>query len=330
MIRWGILGTSFISDTMAEVIRASGASEIVAVAGRDGGRAGDFATRFAIPHVAFSYEALIADPRVDAVYIGLPNHVHHTYTIMAAQHGKHVLSEKSLSTDMDKADQMLMAVAEAGIFFVEGLMYRAHPVIERLVALLKDGRIGGLRSINALYAADIARFVNPQSRGALYNLGCYPVSLMQLVVDTMGGSGSFAAREIRAFGARSITDGNIADAVAAVRFDNGVLATVATSETHGMTHEFTVTGDRASLRFRTNPWLPVAGDNVIEVISHETGGFAELITVRDDNDAFHHQLKRVEAAIRAGDREAAAPSPGHAESRAIMAFLADWEAACGN
>nr|WP_316654515.1 Gfo/Idh/MocA family oxidoreductase [uncultured Gellertiella sp.] len=324
---WGLLGTSFISDTMAEAIALSPGSRLAAVQGRDAGRLEDFAARHAIAATHAGIGALVSDPAVDVVYVGLPNHLHAEATIAAARAGKAVLCEKSLTTTMEDARLLAGAVRSCGTFFVEGLMYRAHPVIETALELLTGGRIGHLRGINALYAADIARFVNPAGKGVLYDLGCYPASLTQLVIDRMMGAGQFSRHRISAFGARDKASGNIADTVAAIRFECGVLATISTSETHGMVHEFTVTGDHASLRFRTNPWLPVAGDNIIEIISHETGAVQETVTIHDTNDAFFHQVQRVEQALAAGAGEARAPSPTLAESLDIMAFLTGWEAA---
>lgn len=324
-LRWGLLGTSFISETMAEAIALSAGSSVVAVQGRDRQRLAEFGRRHAIPACHETLEALIADPAVDIVYVGLPNHLHAEATIAAARAGKAVLCEKSLTTTMKEADALVAAIRAAGTFFVEGLMYRAHPVISHALELLTEGRIGHVKSINALYAADIARFVNPHGKGVLYDLGCYPASLLQLVMDRMSGAGAFSRHEIRAFGTRDVDSGNLVDAVAAVKFENGVLATLSTSETHGMVHEFTVTGDHASLRFRTNPWLPVAGDNIIEIISHETGAVQEAIVVHDDNDAFYHQVRKVEDAMAAGEKEAQPPSPSLRESHEIMAFLTEWE-----
>lgn len=328
MLRWGFLGTSFISGTMAEAIARSQGSSVVAVAGRDPARLQDFAARFTIPKSFLTYDALCHDPDVDVVYVGLPNHIHHEYSLLAAACGKHVLCEKSLSIDMEKTESLLKGLSDKPVFFVEGLMYRAHPVIDALAKLIQDGRLGNPRVISAYYHADIAQFVNPMGKGALYNLGCYPASLLQLVMKSSFGDEAFENRSLSGFGLTSGTDGNITDAVVNVRFDNGVLAQIATSETHGMAYGFTVTGQSASACFRTNPWLPEVGDNVIEIIDHANGSVRETVVVNTGMDAFDHQVRMVETAIAEGRREAPFPSPSHSDSRAIMRFLTDWETAC--
>lgn len=328
MLRWGLLGTSFISGTMADAIAKSQGSTVVAVAGRDLSRLQDFASRYSIPKSYSDYEGLCRDPDIDVVYVGLPNHIHHAYSLLAASQGKHVLCEKSLSIDMEKTESLLNGLANSSVFFVEGLMYRAHPVISAFVDLIRNGRLGDLRVISAYYHADIAQFVNPMGKGALYNLGCYPASLMQLVMSASFGDEAFENRQLSGYGIVSSHEGNITDAIVNARFNNGVLAQIATSETHGMAFGFTVTGQSASARFFTNPWLPDGGDNIIEIIDHSSGSVAERIAINSGMDAFDHQVHMIEEAIAEGRREAFFPSPSHNDSRAIMRFLTDWEAAC--
>ena len=322
MLRWAIVGTSMISDTMATAIARSSASQTVLVVGRDAARVEAFRARHDIVRSTTSLTNALADPDVDVVYVGAPNHVHHEITVAAACAGKAVLSEKSLTRTMTQADELRAAVT-GNVFFVEGLMYLAHPVIARFVAVLRDGRLGPLRSIEASYAADIARFVNPAGGGAIYNLGCYPASLVQLVVDSLTGDGEFARHDLRAVG--NVAAGNVVEAAAVMRFRSGVLATVHTAETYGMVARFAVHGEHGTLSFATNPWLPEPGDNRFRWTAHD--GTTETIVVDDPLDAFDHQVRLVEANLAAGRLEAERPSPGLADSYALMQALTAWEAA---
>ena len=325
MLRWAILGTGFISNTVADAIAASDGSRVDLIAGRNPDKLADFQNRHGITRSG-SYDEAIADPDIDAVYIGLPNHQHHRFAIAASEAGKAVLSEKSLTTTMDDAHALAQATQANGKFFVEGLMYLTHPVHTRFVELLTDGRLGTLRSISARYGADIAHLVNPAGRGTIYNLGCYPVSLTHLVVQTQRGPHAFANRTVSAAGIANAADGTISDAALAVKFDGQVLATVQASDNYGNTSEFSVAGDNGVLRFATNPWLPVAGDNSIVWQPHD--GQPEPIVVHDDHDAFYHQIKMVESHVAAGDTEAVRPSPRLSDSLEIMELLTEWEALC--
>jgi dihydrodiol dehydrogenase / D-xylose 1-dehydrogenase (NADP) len=323
MLRWAIIGTSFISDTMARAISASPGSTATIVAGRDPHRLASFRARHDIPRAVTSLDEALRAVDVDVVYVGTPNHVHHEATIMAAHAGKAVLSEKSLTVSMEQAEALLSAVRER-VFFVEGLMYLSHPVIARFVDVLRDGRLGSLRAIHASYAADIAHLVNPSGRGAIYNLGCYPASLVQLVIDSTNGTGSFAEHELTAFGSVSATDGNVCESAATVRFRNGSLATIHTAETYGSTSRFEVQGTNGTLSFTTNPWLPQRGDNSF-VWQGYHGGEPEVVVVNDPLDAFDHQVRMVERNVAAGRTEAERPSPRLDDSLHLMRFLTEWE-----
>jgi len=325
MLRWAILGTGFISNTVIEAIGLSNGSSVELIAGRDPAKVADFQHRHGIPRAA-GYGDAIADSDIDAVYIGLPNHQHSPYVIAANQVGKAVLSEKSLTATLASAKELISTVQSGRAFFVEGLMYLAHPVHRRLGELLLDGRLGELRSINARYGANIAHLVNPAGRGTIYNLGCYPVSLTHFVVQTLLGEAAFANRSLTGLGAISANDGTVCDAALAIRFGINVLATIQSSDNYGNTSEFSIAGDNGVLRCLTNPWLPLAGANVIEWHPHD--GDAETIVVDDPNDAFYHQIKMVERHVAAGDIEATRPSPRHQDSLEIMTVLTEWEALC--
>ena len=324
MIGWGIWGTGFISDTVAAAIRQSPGSRIAAVAGRDLARTEEFRARFDGDRAHAGAAELLADPAVEIVYVGLPNHVHHEAVAAAAKAGKAVLSEKSLSVDMVKSQALVESVAAHDVFFVEGLMYLAHPLIARFVEILREGRLGAVKAIHASYAADIWQVVNPEGRGALYNLGCYPVSLLQLAVQTVAGEGAFGDRVQTGTGVISSHDGNVAEAALAIRFGCGILATVQTAETYGMFPDFTVVGDKGSLRFLDNPWLPEAGTSRLLFTGFD--GAREEISVESDADAFVHQVRMVERSLAAGRKQAERPSPRPADSIEIMEMLTGWEA----
>jgi len=326
MLRWAIIGTGFISETMAGAITASDGSRIEAVFGRDPGRLAEFADRHGIDKRHTDYDLLLSDPDIDVVYIGLPNNAHHDAVIKAAAKGKAILSEKSLTTTMSDARALAEAVRSAGVFFLEGLMYLSHPLIDKVGDILRSGCLGKIQSVTGSYAADIWQLANPLGNGTIFNLGCYPASLLHYVVQTACGPQTFANRVTSGTGNVSGHDGNICDAALTVRFSNGLLATLQSTDSYGMSFDFAVHGDRGVLRFRTNPWLPVAGENVLEV--QEYGGAPETIIVTSPYDAFRHQVMRVEQRLLHGRTEAPRPSPRLSDSLEIMELLTTWEAHC--
>ena len=258
------------------------------------------------------------------VYVGTPNHTHHDVVTAAAAAGKAVLSEKSLTTTMATAHELVDAVRDK-VFFVEGLMYLAHPVMQRFVDLLSEERTGTVTAVHVRYAADIKSVVNPLGRGTIYNLGCYPVSLLHLIIQSAFGDDVFERRELAGHGTLT-PDETIGSATASVRFANGVTATVASTDDYGMAFNVGVLTTTGEVRFATNPWLSTAGDNVIEWLPYDSD--VESINVTSDGDAFDHQIRLVERCVAEGRTEALRPSPRLRDSLEIMGFLTEWEAVC--
>lgn len=324
MLRWAILGTGFISNTVVEAIALSDGSRVDLVAGRNTERVAAFAAAHGISRSCVGYESAINDPDIDVVYIGTPNHQHHHLVTAAAAAGKAVLSEKALTTTMASAHELADAVRDR-VFFVEGLMYLSHPLYARFTELLSDDRIGTITAVHGRYAANIARLVNPLGRGTIYNIGCYPASLLHLTIQTAFGEEAFAQRTMT--GAGTLTsDGTVGSATASIKFGNGVLASLSSSDDYGMAHSFSILTTTGELRFDTNPWLPSAGDNQLTWAPYE--GDTETITVTSEHDAFFHQTKLVEQGVAAGHTQAIRPSPRLADSIEIIDLLTTWEALC--
>ncbi|KXF82380.1 Gfo/Idh/MocA family protein [Enterovibrio coralii] len=322
-MKWGILGTSFISGVMADAINGDQGSELYAVAGRSEKNLAAFAEQHGVDTTYSDYDALLADSNVDVVYIALPNHLHHEYIIKAAEKGKAILCEKSLSVDMEKTEAALQAVEKYQVFFAEGLMYLHHPLITALLDALNTGEIGELRSIHASYIASIAQFVNPEGKGALYNLGCYPLSLVHLVVKTLLGEDVLANSDMQAIGRRG-GDGNLCEANLMMRFGDQQTAMVHTAEDHGLKHQFTILGSKGCITLDSNPWLPSA-QNRFTVEVYETS--KREVIVDAEGDAFFYQVRNVRRAIEHGKVALESPFATWEDSRQIMQLLTEWEAA---
>jgi predicted dehydrogenase len=182
-LRWGVLSTAKIArEKVIPGIRRAERCEVVAIASRDDETARRVAGELDIPRWHGSYEALLADDGVDAVYIPLPNHLHAEWTIAAARAGKHVLCEKPLSLEPAEAQRMVDACRAEGIVLMEAFMYRQHPSWRAVHDLVTSGRIGRLTAIQSWFSyynddpANI-RNIRAYGGGALYDIGCYPVNL---------------------------------------------------------------------------------------------------------------------------------------------------------
>jgi predicted dehydrogenase len=189
-VRWGILSTAKIA--LAKVIpgmQRSASCEISAIASRDLSRAQDAARRLNIPKAFGSYEELLADPSIEAVYNPLPNHLHVPWTVKAAEAGKHVLCEKPIALSAEEAKTLIDVRDRTGVRIQEAFMVRTHPQWLETRRLIKSGRIGKLGSITCHFSyfnSDPANIRNKLEfgGGALMDIGCYPITISRFMFET--------------------------------------------------------------------------------------------------------------------------------------------------
>jgi predicted dehydrogenase len=185
-LRLGILGAARIAPmALVRPAREVAGAEIAAIAARDVAKARAFAAKHGIPRVHDSYDALLADPALDAIYNPLPNGLHCEWTLKALRAGKHVLCEKPLASNADEAVRMADAARETGRKLVEAFHWRYHPLAARVKALLAEGTIGAPRHYEARFAFPIG-FLRGDIRwrwdlagGALMDTGCYTISMLR-------------------------------------------------------------------------------------------------------------------------------------------------------
>jgi predicted dehydrogenase len=188
-LRWGVLSTASIGRVkVIPAIQNAPHCEVVAIASRDAAAAASVASELGIPKAHGSYEALLADADVEAVYIPLPNHLHATWAIAAAEAGKHVLCEKPLALSVADAERMIEVADRTGVMLMEAFMYRLHPSWVAVRELLASGRIGRLTAVQSWFSyfnddpANI-RNILEVGGGALYDIGCYSVNLSRMLFD---------------------------------------------------------------------------------------------------------------------------------------------------
>ena len=150
-IRWGLLSTAKINDALINPIRQAERSTLAAVASRDLAKAQTYAQEKGIPRAHGSYEALLADPEIDVVYISLPNGLHAEWTIKAAEAGKHVLCEKPLVVTNEQFDQVEAAVNHNRITAFEAFMYLHHPQTVKVKEMVQAGELGNIQLINSWF-----------------------------------------------------------------------------------------------------------------------------------------------------------------------------------
>jgi predicted dehydrogenase len=228
-LRWGIVSTANIGRTsVIPAIQQSSNGEVVAVASRGTDRAADFAAELDIPRAYGSYADLLADDDLDAVYIPLPNSLHHEWTIRSAEAGKHILCEKPLALNGAECLEMASAASSNGVKLMEAFMYRFHPQVDLTLELLKQGVIGAPKMI---YAAFTFRLTDPDNirwepelgGGALMDVGCYCVNVSR----TLAGAEPV---EVQATAEWADT-GVDAQLMGTLRFAGGLVAQIACAMT---------------------------------------------------------------------------------------------------
>jgi len=186
-VRWGVLGAAKIAtNKVIPAMQRARHCEVVAIASRDEGRAQEAAGRLGIPRAFGTYEALLEDPDVDAVYIPLPNHLHVPWTTRAAEAGKHVLCEKPIALHAAEARSLLAVRDRTGVRIQEAFMIRSHPQWQRAKALADSGELGDMRAISGFFSyynddSTNVRNVSAFGGGGLLDIGCYLVHTARFI-----------------------------------------------------------------------------------------------------------------------------------------------------
>ncbi|HEY2340716.1 MAG TPA: Gfo/Idh/MocA family oxidoreductase, partial [Steroidobacteraceae bacterium] len=187
---WGILSTANIGiKRVIPAILSGRRGVIAAIASRDAERAREVAARFGIARSYGSYQALLDDPQVEAIYNPLPNHLHVEWTVKALEAGKHVLCEKPIALNAVEAQAILAARDRSGRRVIEAFMVRFHPQWHRVRSLVREGRIGKVRALLSAFTFPVASPDNVRNRieyggGALYDVGCYPIVTARYLLGT--------------------------------------------------------------------------------------------------------------------------------------------------
>ncbi len=188
-LRWGVLGCAGIAKrSVIPGIQGSQTGEVAAIASRDVAKAQETAEQLNIPVAYGSYEELLNDTSIDAVYIPLPNHLHMEWTLRAAEAGKHVLCEKPIALNASEAARMVEACASAGVHLAEAFMYRHHPRYEVIKNIIASGEIGEVRGLHGTFTFNNAgdsnnvRYRKEWGGGSIYDVGCYPISAARLLL----------------------------------------------------------------------------------------------------------------------------------------------------
>ncbi|MEX1015873.1 MAG: aldo/keto reductase [Phycisphaeraceae bacterium] len=330
-VQWGIIGSGSIAKAFTEGLKQTDSGELVAV----GSRKQASAQAFLDQHNAGqgtahgSYEALLADASVEAVYVSTPHPLHAQWVIRAAEAGKHVLCEKPMAVNHPQAMAMTNAAAEHGTFLMEAFMYRCHPQTAKLVELIRSGVIGDVQLIQGTFGfqagfnPDSRLFNNDLAGGGIMDVGCYPVSFARLIAGA--ASGERFADPVDVAGSGVLCDTGVDErAAATLKFPNGVLAQVSTSITLNQENVARIFGSKGRIEV-PNPWTADRNKGgTFELHVHAKGEKPETVTIETDRTAFAYEAEAVARAIRAGQQQADAPAMSWDDTLGNLATLDRW------
>ena len=330
-LQWGILSTGAIAKAFARGVAGSKSGRVVAVGSRDKAKAEAFGKEFSIPTRHGSYEALLADDQVQAVYIATPHPMHVEWVIKAAEAGKHILCEKPIGLNHAEAMAMVQAAREHDVFLMEAFMYRCHPQTAKLVELIRSGAIGQVRMIQASFSFRAGD--NPESRllkhelagGGILDVGCYPVSASRLIAGVALGKGFADPVDVQGMGYLGKT-GVDEYAAATLRFPGDIIAQVATGVRLTQDNVLRVYGTEGFITV-PNPWIPARDGGTVKIMLHPAGKAPEEIEVESDVPLYGIEADTVAANLAA--RQAASPAMSWDDTLGNMATLDRWRKAMG-
>ncbi|MGI8643616.1 MAG: aldo/keto reductase [Thermomicrobiales bacterium] len=289
-LRWGIIGAGKIAETFAKGVAASRSGEVVAVGSRATETARQFGDTFDIPRRYASYEEVLADSEVDAVYIATPHPFHAPWAIRTAEAGKHILCEKPLGINHAQAMSVVEAAQRHDVFLMEGYMYRCHPQTLKLVELIREGAIGRVQLIQATFAFSIN--AGPEHRlrnhdlagGGILDVGGYPVSMARLIAGAAVEAPFANPSAVKATGTIGSESRVDEWTVASLGFDSGIVAQLMTG--------IAVRGDNVVRVFGTEgdllvpaPWTLRGSSRETEIIiHHQDAAEPRIVTVEAEDD----------------------------------------------
>jgi D-xylose 1-dehydrogenase (NADP+, D-xylono-1,5-lactone-forming) len=309
-VRWGIISTAHINWLVIPAAHASDKAELIAVASRDEARAEEYAREWEIDRAYGSYEALLEDPDVDAVYISLPNSMHVEWSIRSLEAGKHVLCEKPLDRRPEEVERAFDAADQAGRLLMEAFMYRHNPQTHQLVELVRGGAIGELRVIRSAFSFPVYDPENIRLRpeldgGGLLDVGCYCVS----------GSRLLAGEPLHVYGEAVVGEtGTDWVFAATMRFPDDAISLFDCGTSLPLRDELEAIGTEGSL-YLDDPWH--CRQPVIEL---RRGGEVESLELEPE-DSYLLQLENFSDAIRGKTAALLGREDAVAQAQALDALL---------
>lgn len=294
MVRWGILGPGAIARSFAEGLKSAADAQLVAVGSRDQAKAEEFGAKYDAPNRHGSYQALVEDPEVDAIYVATPHTFHKEHCLLALNADKPVLCEKPFTINAPEAEAVVQTARERKVFLMEGMWSRFFPLMTRLREIVQAGEIGPVRMVEADFGFRAG--FNPQSRlfdpqlggGALLDVGVYVVSFTSMILGTPD----------RVAGLATLGETGVDEQSAMILgHPNGALAMLSTAVRTNTPHNAVILGEEGRIVLEPPFWKPV------KMTVSRSGKPDEVIEVPFVGSGFNYEAEEVGRCLAAGKLE---------------------------
>jgi predicted dehydrogenase len=331
-LTWGILSTGNISSRYAIGLAHSKTGRLLAVASRTQQAADRFGKEHKVPRCYGSYEALLADKDVEAVYISTPHPMHAEWAIKAAEAGKHILCEKPIGINAAEATAMIECARKHDVFLMEAFMYRCHPQTHKLIELVRSGAIGQVRVIHAAFS--FRSPFEPGSRiydhalagGGILDVGCYCTSMSRMIAGIAAGKDFAEPIEVKGIGRLGQT-GVDEYASAVLKFPGEIIANITCGVAVQQDNTLRVFGTEGYIEVPW-PWAPARDSGSTRMLLHRSGRQEpEEIVLHTEEWLYAMEADTVAANIER--RQAAPPAMTWDDTLGNMKTLDRWRESIG-
>ena len=320
--RWGILGCGRIAKKFAADLQYVDGSELIALASRSIDTSTKFAQEFPARHILGSYEALVKNDEVDAIYIATPHAMHHEHTLLCLNHGKAVLCEKAFALNSRQVSEMIETATKKDVFLMEALWTKFVPHYKTTMQMVKDGTLGDIQSmqVNFGFITDASfpeRLNKPElGGGSLMDIGIYNVFMTMSVLG-----------EPDEIEARMITNEYGVDAQMSVTFyyNNGAVAQLLSSFLTNLSTAAEINGDKGRLRLASRFYEPIS--TAIEYYPDRADNKKTIEFDKEPGWGYQHQIRHVQDCLQKGLKES--PVMSLNDSLVLMKTLDRIRAKCG-
>ncbi len=336
-IRWGIIGPGSIANNFADALNESYSGKLKGIASLNDKRREEFGNKYNIEDkFRFqNYDLLLNSSDIDAVYISTPHTLHAELSIKAAGKGKHVLCEKPAAVNLIEGKKVINTVREAGVFYMEGFMYRCHPQIPALLKLIKDNKIGMVKKIISSFGFNMNQVI-PESRlfdkklagGAILDVGLYPVSFSRLIAGVALGKKFLNPLEVN--GEARIGDTGVDEIASAIlKFGNGITAEVSTAILQDMKNNAIIEGSEGFIEL-DQPWDPGRDKGPYNSkIKIHSSGKEEIIEFKGPEHLFFFEAELSSQVILKQRQEVPHPGMTWEDTLGNLKVLDEWRKTVG-